>query len=254
MTLLAVERIKLFSTRSPWWCLALALAVTVGFAALTSATENDATWITVPSTQFGYQFGLAVILVLAALTVTTEYRFNTIKTTFQAVPNRTSALLAKTVLVALATGALGLIAAFGSLGVSKLIQPSADLALDSQADWRAVAGVGLVFAAAAIVAIAVGILLRHTAGAVSLLLVYALMVEQLVQLIPGVGDDIHKWLPFNVAYKFLSGDPDLGSRPVQAGPPPSDASLDPWWAMAYFAGFAIVMLTIAIVTAKRRDA
>jgi ABC-2 type transport system permease protein len=254
MTLLAVERIKLFSTRSPWWCLALALAVTVGFAALTSATEDNADWITVPSTQFGYQFGLAVILVLAALTVTTEYRFNTIKTTFQAVPNRTSALLAKTVVVALATGVLGLIAAFGSLGISKLIQPNADLALNSQADWRAVAGVGLVFAVASVVALAVGILLRHTAGAVALLLTYALMVESLVQLIPSVGDDIHKWLPFNVALRFLTGNPDLGNRPEFAGPPPSDSTLDPWWAMAYFAGFAIVMLTIAIATAKRRDA
>ncbi|MET0237124.1 MAG: ABC transporter permease [Kibdelosporangium sp.] len=254
MTLLAVERIKLFSTRSPWWSLLLALVVTVGFAALTTGTEEDPAWITVPSTQFGYSFGLAVILVMAALTITTEYRFNTIKTTFQAVPNRTSALLAKTIVVALATGVLGLIAAFGSLGIAKVLQPSADLALNSQADWRAVAGVSLVFAIAAVVAIAVGILIRHTAGAVALLLTYALMVEGLIQLIPNVGDDIHKWLPFNVAYKFISGDPDMSGRPIQAGPPPSDATLSPWWSLAYFAGFAIVMLTIAIVTAKRRDA
>lgn len=34
MTLLAVERIKLFTTRSPWWCALITLAVVVGFAAI----------------------------------------------------------------------------------------------------------------------------------------------------------------------------------------------------------------------------
>jgi ABC-2 type transport system permease protein len=254
MTLLAVERIKLFSTRSPWWCLAAALILTVGFAALTSGTTNDVRFLDVQSTQFGYQFGLAVILVLATLAVTTEYRFNTIKTTFQAVPNRTSALLAKTVVVALVSGVLGLVAAFGSLGVSMLLAPDADLALNSEADWRNVAGVGLVMMVAAIVAVAVGILIRHTAGAVSLLLAYVMMVEQLVQLIPNIGDDIHRWLPFTVANRFLTGNPDLSARPIEAGPPPSDSTLDPWLAMAYFGAFAVVLLVIALAAAKRRDA
>ena len=33
MTLLAVERIKLFSTRAPVWCVATALALTIGATA-----------------------------------------------------------------------------------------------------------------------------------------------------------------------------------------------------------------------------
>jgi ABC-2 type transport system permease protein len=251
MTLLAVERIKLFSTRSPWWCLAFGLAVTVGFSAMVTGTANDISWVSVSSTQFGTQFGLAVVLVLAALTITTEYRFNTIKTTFQAVPNRTSALLAKTVVVALTTGVLGLLAGFGSWGIGKLLQPAADLALNSSADGRAVAGVSLVFTIAAVIAVAVGTMIRHTAGAVSLLLTYSLMVEQLVQLIPNVGDDIHRWLPFNVANRFLTAYAD---QTIVAGPPVSDSTLGPWWALAYFAGFALVMLIASIVVAKRRDA
>ena len=36
MTLLAVERIKLFSTRSPLWCILIALALTLGFSGLVS--------------------------------------------------------------------------------------------------------------------------------------------------------------------------------------------------------------------------
>jgi ABC-2 type transport system permease protein len=255
MTLLSVERIKFFSTRSPWWCMALALGLVIGFGALLAGTSNEIEFVNVPSTQFGFSFGLAVILVLAALAITTEYRFNTIRTTFLAVPNRTSALLAKTTVVALVSGVVGEVAAFGAWGMAKLIQPNADLAINSAADWRNVAGTGLVTALAAVVAIAVGTLIRHTAGAVSLLLAYSLMVEQLVRLIPTAGPKIHQWLPFNVANKFLTGDPDLDPQLASAGGPgASDATLSPWWALAYFAAFAVVMLVIAIVTAKRRDA
>ncbi|ALG14365.1 ABC transporter permease [Kibdelosporangium phytohabitans] len=252
MTLLAVERIKLFSTRSPWWCMALALGLMVGFAGLVSASASNAGQVSVPVSQFGFTFALAVILVLATLSVTTEYRFNTIKTTFQAVPSRTSALLAKTTVVAFTAGVLGVIAAFGSLGVATLIQPDADLALNSEADWRQVAGTGLVTLFAAVVAVSVGILIRQTAGAVSILLAYSLVAENLVQLIPSVGADIHKWLPFNVANRFLTGNPD-GAGDFQ-GPGSSTSTLPPWAALAYFAGFSVVMLVIAIVVAKKRDA
>src|SRR4051794_11696412 len=148
MTLLAVERIKFFSTRSPWWCMALALGLSIGFAALMAGSSNHIESVNVPSSQFGFQFALAVVLVLAALTITTEYRFNTIKTTFQAVPNRTSALVAKTAVVAFVAGVVGEIAAFGSWGIAKLIRPDADLALNAGADWRMVAGGGAIMAIA----------------------------------------------------------------------------------------------------------
>ena len=88
----------------------------------------------------------------------------------------------------------------------------------------------------------------------SLTLIYVLLVESLVALIPNVGDDIQKWMPFNMANKFLTGDPDTTSRPVAEGPPPSLPALSPWWALAYFAGFAVVMLIIALFTANKRDA
>jgi ABC-2 type transport system permease protein len=37
-----------------------------------------------------------------------------------------------------------------------------------------------------------------------------------------------RWLPFNVAYRFLSGNPDTSARPEGAGPPPSDSTLEAW--------------------------
>ncbi|PXY31603.1 ABC transporter permease [Prauserella muralis] len=255
MTLLAVERIKLLTTRSPWWCALVALVVTAGFTALVVGNADEEFPATVASTQFGYSFGLAVIMVLAALAVTTEYRFGTIRTTFQAVPNRAAALLAKTTVIAVLSLIIGEITAFVCWGISLLLQPGADLALNSTADWINVAGVGVVYAVASVIAVAVGILVRHSAGAISLLLIYNLAVESLIQLIPSIGDDIYKWLPFNVANKFLTGAGESNAgRMAEAGAPLSSSPLSPGWALAYFAAFAAVLLTIAITTAKRRDA
>jgi ABC-2 type transport system permease protein len=61
-------------------------------------------------------------------------------------------------------------------------------------------------------------------------------------------------MPFYVADKFLTGDPDPTARSAAAGPPPSEAVLSPWWAAAYFVGFALVLLTVAIFAANKRDA
>ncbi|MFL6118795.1 ABC transporter permease [Actinophytocola sp.] len=255
MTLLAVERIKLFTTRSPLWCTLAAIVVTVGFSALVNGTAADQMKPSIATTQFGINFGLMVIMVMATLAITTEYRFGTIRATFQAIPNRTGTLLAKTAVVAVFAGLVGEVVAFGSVAIAKLVQPSASLGIDTAYEWRTVAGVGLYFALSAVVAVAVGLLIRHSAGAVSALLIYVLLVENLVSLIPTVGDDIQKWMPFNVASKFLTGDPDPSNTyALGNGPQPSNATLSPWWALAYFAGFAVVMLVIALVTANKRDA
>ncbi|HEV7907138.1 MAG TPA: hypothetical protein VGP03_03270 [Pseudonocardiaceae bacterium] len=254
MTLLAVERIKLFSTRSPWWCMALALGLTVGFTAIIAANSNFEFPLTVQATQFTHTFGLYVIMVMAALAITTEYRFGTIKSTFQAVPDRISPLLAKTVVVAVLAGVVGEITAFASWGLAKLVQPDMNLALESANDWRHVTGVGLVYATGAVLALGVGLLVRQTAAAVAIILVFPLLVESLVGFIPKIGADIQKWLPFQSASHFVLGNPDSTGRPVEAGPPQLDFPLSPWGSLAYFAGIAVAMLVVALIVTKRRDA
>jgi ABC-2 type transport system permease protein len=104
-----------------------------------------------------------------------------------------------------------------------------------------VAGAGLVFAVAAVLAVAVGILIRQTAGAVSLLLVWVLLAEHLVGLIPDVGQDISRWLPFMNANQFLTG--EMPGMPF-----------GPWGSLAYFAALAAGVLAVALVAADRRDA
>ncbi|EHK86893.1 ABC transporter permease [Saccharomonospora azurea] len=254
MTLLAVERIKLLTTRSPWWCAVASIVLAGSFTALVVGNATPEFPASVATTQYGYQMGLAVIMVLGALSVTTEYRFNTIRTTFQAVPNRTAVLAAKATVVALLALIIGELTAFSSWGLSLLLAPDYDLALNSTADIVNVAGVGVVYAIAAVIAVAVGLLVRHSAGAISLLMIYTLAVEGLVQLIPKVGADIYEWLPFNVAHKFLTGNGESNGGLEFAGPPLSTSPLSPGWALAYFAGFALVLLIVAIVTTNKRDA
>jgi ABC-2 type transport system permease protein len=253
MSMLAVERIKLFTTRSPWWCLALATVIMIGFAALFTALSGSEEFpLTVGTTQVGYGFALNVILVMAAIAITSEYRFGTIKATFMAVPNRTAALLAKATVVALVSGVLGELIAFGAYGVGRLIKPNADLAINTATEWRYVAGVGLVFALSAVIAVSVGALVRQTAGAVSILLVWIMLVEGLVGLIPKVGDDIQRWLPWMQANHFLTaGNGEAAGEGNGVG---LQMPFGPWGALAYFAGVTAALLVLAAITVERRDA
>lgn len=245
MTLLAVERIKLFSTRSPLWCILIALVLTLGISVLFSANQPAEVPLTVESTQSGAVFGLIVIMVMAALSVTTEYRFSTIRASFQAVPNRISLLLAKATVVGVVSGIVGEVVGFGSWLVARTIRPSTSLALDNAAAWRDVAGIGLIYALAAVIAVAVGILVRQSAGAITILLVYSLLVENLIGLVPHFGQDIQKWMPFIQASNFA---------PVSMGGLHADLPLSPWGSLAYFAAFAAILFGIALTAAKRRDA
>jgi ABC-2 type transport system permease protein len=244
MSVIAAERIKLTTTRSPWWCAAFGVLATIGVAAISMTAEDTPGFSGVTSTQLGYGLGMAVVMVMAALAVTTEYSVGMIRTTFLAVPNRTVSLLAKTFVVSLAAGLVGLVTAFGSWAMGLALMPGADLALHGPTEWRQVGGVGLVFLVAAVFAVAVGILVRHTAGAVAIVLTWALMVEQLLALIPGF-ESVVTWLPFQAAKQF-----------VLAGHTPEGLGLtgQPWVAMGWFAAVSAGLLAVAIAVARRRDA
>lgn len=251
MNLVAAERIKLFSTRSPWWTSGIAVVIVVGLTALIAGTWDVANGpVPFAVTGFFATFGLVVVMVMATVAVTSEYRFGTIRTTFQAVPHRTPALLAKAVVVAVAAGLAGLVAGFGAWGVAWLLAPSGAMAIAGPAEWRVVAGTALVWAIGAVIALAVGILVRQTAGAVTIVLVWVLLLENLVALIPRVGTGIQKWLPFINSTNFLTA--GVGG---EGGPPTmSDMPLGPWGSLAYFAGIAAALLVAALMVANRRDA
>jgi len=253
VTLLAVERIKLFSTRSPWWCLGLAAVTMVGFAALIAGLAPTAE-LNLYTSLFGRNLSLMVLLVMAAIAITNEYRFGTIRATFTAVPNRTAALLAKVVVVALVVGIVGEVLALSAYGIPQLIEPNADVVANTSDEWRFVLGIGPMFALSAVIAIAVGILVRQTAAAITILLVWTLLVENLVGLIPRVGDDIRSWMPWVAADHFLTAGVGVPGGEGGESAFTVEFPYGPWGGLAYFAGVAVALLVVALVVAERRDA
>lgn len=240
---LRAERIKFFSTRSPWWCTALAVVIAIGFGMLISGTapagENRIFF-----TMAGMQFAMVLVLVMAAIAVTSEYRFGTIRTTFQTTADRTRVLWTKAALVGTLGLVLGEVIAFATFFLARLVANDNVLQLSSAADWRMVAGHGVVYGIGAVIGVGVGALVRQTAGAISLLLVWTLLVENLVLLIPNVGQDIGRLMPFTNATLFA------GDREVSGILEPLSVTAS----LGMFAGTAVVIMLIATVVVRRRDA
>ena len=98
------------------------------------------------------------------------------------------------------------------------------------------------------IAVSVGLLLRQTAGAVTLLLIWVLVLESLVGAIPDVGDDITRWLPFANAAGFLAGPATPLAVEGLAAP------LSPLGSLLYLAVFTTALFAVAVAVADRRDA
>ena len=250
MTLLNVERIKLFSTRSPYWCLFAIVVAGLGFAVLFGLVENGEAALPYIFLN-GVRLGMSIFMVLAALSVTTEYRFGTIRNTFLAVPKRPAVLLAKTALLALIGLVVGSVMAVAAFYLAKALaqDPPVPLELTTWDDWRQVVGYGAIFAIAAVIAVSVGTMIRQSAGAVAILLIWPLVLEGLFSLIPTVGDKVGPWLPFAAADKIVAPTVGIGNlfQPSGTGPTALQGLL-------VFAGTGVVLWLIALLILQRRDA
>jgi ABC-2 type transport system permease protein len=249
MTAITVERIKLFSTRSPYWCLLLILVACLGLATLIGLIEHG-DQATVFTSQAGLNLGMMIFMVLSALAVTTEYRFSTIKATFLAEPNRTLVLVAKTVLLAVLGAVVGAIGSLAAFYLTKLLasSPREALALNNAEDWRVTVGHAALYAIAAIIAVAIGTLVRQSAGAIAIVLVWALVLENLLSAIPAL-TKASQWFPFSAGGRFVqpSSDDPISQFLVQQGPTPIQGLL-------VFAGTGALLWVAALVVLRRRDA
>ncbi|NNG36738.1 hypothetical protein HKD39_13660 [Nakamurella sp. DB0629] len=251
MSLLSVERIKLFSTKSPYWCLAVILVATCGLSLAVSLVD-DGRDATVFTSQAGGAMGLMTFMVMAALTVTTEYRFGTIRNSFLAVPQRALVLVSKTVLMAFIGAVIGGLAALASFFLAKTLakEPPTPLELNSAADYRVVLGYSALYAIGAVLAIGVGALVRQSAGAITALLLWPLLVETLLMLISSL-QKVIPYLPFNAAFNFVSPGGSggmFGRTAFLPGGPSANQGL------VIFLVTAVVIWLVALVTVYRRDA
>ncbi|MDY6808486.1 ABC transporter permease [Gordonia sp. HNM0687] len=249
ITAMDAERIKLTSTRSPYWCVAIVAVLTVGLALVTGATisgplastPGEAAWTALIGLN---SFGLLVLMIMAVLAVTSEYRFGTIRTTFQAVPRRSTVLIAKAAVFGLLALLVSLVLAVVGVAVAKAAGGSTvGIDIGDSIVIRQLWGTAVLAALYVLIGLGVGAIVRHTAGAIVILLIWNLALESILTILPRVGDDIAPFLPFANGSRFLNG--DLSA---------TDYHWNVYGSLIYFAMFAVVIFVLGIVATERRDA
>lgn len=247
MNAIAAERIKLTSTRSPLWLALTVVVLSLGLAGIQAVAALPYSAVGPERAGLGVaMFGVPVLMILSALTVTGEYRTSMIRTTFMATPRRSRVLIAKAVV---AMSLSGLLAAAMSLGSMVLVRAMLDdrqgaqLALDQSGPWRTVAAITLYAALAALLAVGLGALLRHSAAVIAVLLLLPFVVEPLLGATPGVGSRIGPLFPFANANAFTEI--------------PWLQSFSMWWgpvgSAVYFAAVAATVFAAAVAVTARRD-
>jgi hypothetical protein len=200
VAVLDAERIKLSTTRSVLWTAAAVAVLSIGLAALQGSTAYGAAPLPPERAATGVAvFGVPVLMILAALSVTGEYRSGMIRTTFMATPNRTLVLVAKVIVAAMFSAVYAAALTIAAVAVGRLMAPpffGSNLSLADPGTWRLVGAISLFAALTAVLGVAVGALLRHSAGAVAGLLMWPLVAEPILGNLPNIGSEVGPYLPF----------------------------------------------------------
>jgi len=255
--LLRSEWTKIRSLRSALWSLVLLVVVTVGFTALFTAL-TIAQWTTLDPARkvqlladpgrmvlgAGFQLGQLAVCVLGVLVMAGEYSSGTIRVSLLAVPTRTPMLAAKAAVFAVLIFLVGELTAIPTFFVGAAILHShAPVSISDPGVLRAIIGPGLYLAVLAVFAIAIGALVRHTAGAITGIIGFVLVLSPLAQLLPGsLGKHIHAYLPSEAG--------SLIASPRQG----VDDLLGPWQGFGVFCLQTAVLIVAAAYLLRRRDA
>ena len=245
--LLTSEWTKIRSVRSTVWSLLAFVVVAIGFSTLVASVISNnwdnpgrhpehATLITDPtSVIFGAGFGIGqlAICVLGA-----------IRSSLLAVPLRIPMLAAKAVVFALLDLVVSAITVFAVFFISTAILRShVNVTLSQPGVTRAVIGGILYLTVLGLFALAIGGLIRHTAGAIATVIALVLVIPPLIALIPGtIANHIHGYLP-TVAGQLIG----------QSSQQPADV-LSPWQGFGVFCLWTAVLLAACGWLLVRRDA
>ena len=245
------EWIKLSSIRSTWWTALAMVVMGAGFTTIISGVyagdladgtsgDSPAEYITQ-----GLIFSQISAVVIGALVVTSEYGTGMIRATLAATPVRARVLAAKTIVVCGFLFVVGTATAFlGYFGGNAFFRnEGVGISLGDEHILRSMFGAGLYMAGLGVLAAAIGLLVRHTAAAISIVLALVFIIGQVVQLIPGTfGEWVMKLMPGNAGPGIVV--------PVSFG----DNMLSPWTGFAVFVGEVVVLVLAGWFVLRRRDA
>lgn len=251
------EWTKIRSVRSTIWSLTILVVLTIGITGLITGLTaaqwskldpgSRAQLLANPVSGFldvGRTFGQLAIIVLGVLIISSEYSTGVIRSSLLAVPRRIPMLAGKGLVFAAIVLVVGEIVMFASFFLGAAILHShVPVSLGDRNVTRAVVGGGLYLTVLGLFAMAIGALIRHTAGAITGTIAFVIVLEPLSQLIPGTwGDHIHDYLPTAAGALIMQT-----SRETHQ-------VLSSWQGFGVFCLWTAVLLTGAGILLVRRDA
>jgi ABC-type transport system involved in multi-copper enzyme maturation permease subunit len=226
------EWAKLWSLRSTWITLTLGLLFLLAFGTIaalryksisTSGQPMDpdfADATTLSLALFGVPFALIALGVLGVLTASGEYSSGMIRSTLAAVPRRLPVLWSKAAVygvLAFVVGVVGAVVAF-LIGSGVLSGTAVAMSLTDHGVVRSLLGVGVYLGLVGVIGVALGILLRSTAGGISALVGTFLLVPGLMSLLPkSWRADLTPYLPSNAGESIFSLHHMAGTLSAGAG-------------------------------------
>jgi hypothetical protein len=208
---------------------------------------------------------LIVMVVLAAMFITSEYRRGLIRTTFAAVPDRARVLASKAVVIGVAGFLAGAGAAAISIPLGNHVAASHGnyvLPASAATEARVIVGTGAILGLTAVAVLAAGVVLRKTASTVVTgIVLFVLPAIVVVPYVSGASTGSNPSLPL----WLLRLSPAAGFSMLQSLPRSSQVSypytisngylpLTPDVGLAVLATWALLLLMLAVRLLDRRDA
>ena len=256
--LMRAEWTKMRSVRSTVWTLVIFVVVCVGFTALITwltethwtgprAAARDVRAIADPVGFIlgtGVGLGQLAIGVLGVLVITSEYSTGVIRASLLAVPRRIPVLAAKAVVFAALLLVVTEIVAFCSFFVgSAILHAHVQVSLSGSGVTRAVIGAGLYLTVLGLLALAIGTMIRHTAGAISTIIGIVFVLPILTGLLPSSwGAHINAYLPEQAGTLITHTHEQSGDL------------LSPWQGFGVLCIWTVLALAAAAYLLQRRDA
>jgi ABC-2 type transport system permease protein len=265
------EFTKIRSVRSTYWTLFAVVIVCIGFGALFSwgqterllavihgagrfkgrspaAVAADIRSNAASTSLFGLLLGQLIIMVLGALTITSEYSTGMIRTSLTTMPRRVTLFAAKGAVFGSVALILGLATSFLSFftGQAILSTQNVNTTLGQPNVLRTVIGGALFLAVCGMLSFGIGALLRHSAAAIATGIGLMFVLWILSGFLPGPPSswaaDVDKWIPFDAGSGIWEQQAN-GVNPFS-----------PWTGFAVFCGYAAVAIIAGLILFRKRDA